>query len=89
MGHGGGGRINKPKSSVSDDFYDLAITPTVCVVFSMQLCKKDLRKERKLKVKSLKRLAEKGRSDETLGDTTVDILRQCRCVCVCVCVCPS
>jgi hypothetical protein len=47
---------------------------------TLQLCKKDARKEKKLKVKSLKRLSKKGRSDDTLGDTTKDILRQCRLV---------
>lgn len=46
----------------------------------MQLCKKDARKEKRVKVKSLKRLSKKGRSDGTLGDTTEDILRQCRSV---------
>ena len=39
---------------------------------------KNVRKERKLKVKSLKRLSKTGRSADTLADTTKDILRQCR-----------
>ena len=45
-----------------------------------QVCKQD-KKTKRVKVKALKRLHSEGRSNETLGDTTVQMLKQSRYVC--------
>ena len=78
MGSAGGGRINKPKAAVSRVGRLQHVIKSCILSFNHQFCKKDVRKETKMKIKALKRLTARGHSEHTLESTTKDMLRQTR-----------